>query len=163
VQALRLGRWPSGGQPFFVMRFVDGSPYSSIIKELAGLARTRADYQIVGRVLDAIVPLRDCAAALVYAHQEGFVHRDIKPGNIMVSDDGSTELDWGLVATVIDWGLVAQLGDQPAVAGSPFYLSPEQAAGQIASGAMDVYALGACLYELLSGDPPHRQELRQQL
>ncbi len=96
------------------------------------------------QVLDALAQVAEAAAAL---HARGFVHRDIKAGNVILADDGR--------ALLTDFGLAAAIGDATAEpAGSPFTASPEQLAGTPPAIADDVYSLGALAYELLSGYPP---------
>jgi serine/threonine-protein kinase len=93
---------------------------------------------------------RAIVAAVGHAHLRGLVHRDLKPDNIRVADDGS--------AWVVDWGLAADLGTA-AVCGSPIYAAPEQLAGQGVDGRCDIYSLGVLLYQLLSGRLPFVGEI----
>jgi serine/threonine protein kinase len=95
------------------------------------------------------------ARALHHAHVHGVVHRDIKPANIMVDDSGNTVkiMDFG-IARVAD-GSRTRTG---LVLGTPSYMAPEQLAGQAVDGRSDLYALGAVLYQLLSGRLPHQSD-----
>lgn len=99
---------------------------------------------------------REVALALEAAHQAGVVHRDIKPGNIMVDNEGKPwVLDFGIARQVEGDSKITQTG---AVVGSPAYMPPEQAAGKLdkIDRRCDIYALGATLYETLTGEPPYR-------
>lgn len=104
-------------------------------------------------VADAIELARRMAEAMAYAHAQGVVHRDFKPHNVLLAADGSPKVtDFGLAKLVQSQGpALTQAG---TVLGSPAYMSPEQASGREADARSDVYALGATLYELLTGRPP---------
>jgi hypothetical protein len=98
------------------------------------------------------------ARAMDYAHKKGIVHRDLKPQNIMLDqDDVPKVLDFGLAKT-IDHSTMSELTQQGAYLGTPSYMSPEQAGGDpsLIDGRADVYALGAILYEVMTGRPPFR-------
>ncbi|HEX7082007.1 MAG TPA: protein kinase [Gammaproteobacteria bacterium] len=110
----------------------------------------------IGRALDVRDALRygrEIAKALAVVHAAGIVHRDLKPGNVMLRDDGSVAL--------IDFGISqsahrpAGLGRQPAISGTPYYMSPEQARGEPTDERTDLYALGVILYQLLTGEKPY--------
>ncbi|HJU93644.1 MAG TPA: tetratricopeptide repeat protein [Pyrinomonadaceae bacterium] len=137
------------GQPFIVMEFVKGKSLSDLLDE--GLTLRRS-VEIVSSI----------AIALGEAHEHGIVHRDIKPSNVIISDRGHVK--------VLDFGLVKHLFDQPSsdvdldaktiystqtrsdvIVGTPLYLSPEQATGKAIDGRSDLFALGALLYECLTG------------
>lgn len=105
----------------------------------------------------AVEIVRQAAAGLGAIHQHGLVHRDIKPGNLLVTDDG--------VVKVADFGIVRILGDTTTtltatgqVVGTSHYLAPERAIGKPAGAPSDVYALGCVLYQLLTGHPPFQAE-----
>jgi serine/threonine-protein kinase len=107
----------------------------------------------------AIDLLLGLAEAVEHAHQKGIVHRDLKPGNILFTPDGHPKIaDFGLAKILDDTSSLQTRTD--AILGSPSYMSPEQAAGRISQigPATDVYALGAILYECLTGRPPVRGE-----
>jgi beta-lactam-binding protein with PASTA domain/predicted Ser/Thr protein kinase len=129
-----------GDRQFIVMEFVEG--------------RTLAEFLAGGRRLtpmQAVDLTQKIAAALASAHAQGIVHRDIKPGNVMVTRDGFVK--------VMDFGIARMQTDITApqtssVIGTPTYLSPEQAQGQVVDARSDLYSLGCVLYELVAGRPP---------
>ena len=133
----------AGGFLYYVMPFVDG-------ESLRGrLARER---QLP--IGDALRIAREVADALDYAHRQGVVHRDIKPENILLQGGHAAVADFGIALAVQSAG--GQRMTQTALSlGTPQYMSPEQAMGERAIDARsDIYALGAVLYEMLTGDPP---------
>lgn len=136
----------------------DGRP-TLVLRRIAG--RTLAEVLDETRTLDErlrLVPavLRACQA-VAFAHARGVVHRDLKPQNVMLGELGQTYVvDWGL-ARVEGGPLAAELTDAveaPGVLGTPAYMSPEQALGLAADARSDVWGLGACLYQVLTGVPP---------
>jgi serine/threonine protein kinase len=134
---------PDGlSQQWLVMEYVEGT-------DLAELIRTR------GRLApDEAAPiLAQTASALAAAHGAGIVHRDVKPSNILVAPDGQVKLsDFGIARTAADPSLT-QTG---LVTGSPAYMSPEVASGQLATPASDVWSWGATLFHALEGRPPYQ-------
>ncbi len=130
----------SAGRPFLVMKFVEGST-------LAGMSLSLE--QAVDVSLQA-------ARGVAYAHERDVVHRDLKPGNVMVDGSGHVVVtDFGLAKDLYSGGGLTKPG---TVMGTPSYMPPEQASGNNAEvdRSSDVYALGAILYELLTGRPPFR-------
>ena len=128
------------GVAFLVMELVDGQPLSAMIKE-----RRRIEADQVRSIIG------QCALALGVAHEARVVHRDVKPANILVRDDGLVKLtDFG-IARAVDASGHTRAGD---LLGTPSYLSPEQALGRPATGASDLYALGVVAHEMLSGAKP---------
>jgi tRNA A-37 threonylcarbamoyl transferase component Bud32 len=128
------------GQAWLVMELVEGEPLSTLLRREGGLT--------VDRTLDLVA---QAAAALHAAHVSGVVHRDVKPGNLLVRQDG--------VLKVTDFGIASATDAVPLTAtglivGTAFYLSPEQASGRSGSPASDVYSLGVVAYECLSGRRP---------
>jgi serine/threonine protein kinase len=132
------------GQPFFTMEYVDGGSLAQKIDDRPQPAKQAAQW------------LETVARAMHYAHQRGLVHRDLKPGNVVLTADG--------VPKITDFGLAKRLeGGQTwtrPVLGTPSYISPEQAAGKTdaISPLSDVYSLGTILYELLTGQAPFKGE-----
>lgn len=130
-------------RPFVVMELADSRSLADLIREEGRLSADQA--RSVGvQVL----------AALTAAHAEGIIHRDVKPANILVSEDGSVKLaDFGIAKSLSQASAGLTVAGQ--VMGTPSYLSPEQASGQPAGPRSDLYALGVVLFEALSGRPPY--------
>ena len=139
------------GQPFFSMRFVEGGSLAHWMeREEAGKGAegSRFDFRAIATLLARI------AHAVHYAHQRGLLHRDIKPGNILLDLHGEPLLtDFGLAKLVEKDSTLTRTA---AMLGTPSYMSPEQARGEAKqlTTAVDVYGLGAVLYQLLTGQPP---------
>ncbi len=133
----------AGGFLFYVMPFVDGESL-----------RDRLDREKQLPIEDALRIAREVADALEYAHKQGVVHRDIKPENILLQGGHAAVADFGIALAVQSAG--GQRMTQTGLSlGTPQYMSPEQAMGERAIDARsDIYALGAVLYEMLTGDPP---------
>ncbi len=130
-----------GGAYFIVMELVDGTSLAEMLRGGATLTAARSA-QIVAQV----------AAALGYAHRSGVVHRDVKPGNILITRDGQVKVtDFGIAQAVSSEDHLAEAG---SVMGTATYFSPEQAEGAAVDGRSDVYSLGVVLYEMLVGRPP---------
>jgi serine/threonine-protein kinase len=126
---------------FIVMEYVDGEALSSIIRTQAPLNPAQA----------ASVAA-DIAKALAYAHRRGVVHRDVKPGNVLITADGQVKVtDFGIARAV---GTDEQITQTGLVMGTATYFSPEQAQGLGVDGRSDIYALGVVLYEMVAGRPP---------
>src|SRR5690606_4735705 len=104
----------------------------------------------------ALRVIREIATAINYAQQKGFIHRDIKPDNIILRDDGSSALtDFGIARANDSATRMTRTG---AVVGTPHYMSPEQARGKQVDGRSDLYSLGIVLYEMLVGRVPYNAE-----
>jgi serine/threonine-protein kinase len=132
---------PLGG-PYLVMELVNGEPLSAILERVGRLSA----YNTMDVVAQA-------ARALDVAHQAGIVHRDIKPGNLLIMGDGTTKItDFG-IAKANTWG-DPRLTATGIVMGTAMYVSPEQATGAVVTGSSDIYSLGVVAYECLAGEPP---------
>ena len=130
------------GRLYIAMEYLPGRPLSQIIEE-----------QGASSLEDVISILRQVASALEYAHEQGLVHRDVKPSNIIVADDGHVTLtDFGLVKALESSGLTSK----DKVAGTPEYMSPEQAESKPVDGRSDLYSLGIVAYEMLTGRVPFK-------
>ena len=105
----------------------------------------------VGHILDIV---SDIAQGLDFAHEKGFVHRDVKPGNVLFRNDGRVVLaDFG-IAKAMDGSNSSTVAG--ASIGTPDYMSPEQARGEPVDGRSDLYSLGTVLFEMLEGHPPYQ-------
>ena len=129
---------------YYVMPYVQGETL-----------RDRIDREKQLPVEDAVRIAVAVGNALDYAHRHGVVHRDIKPGNILIQDGQPVVGDFGIALAVGSAG-GARLTETGLSVGTPFYMSPEQATGDMGVGpASDIYALAAVLYEMLTGEPPY--------
>ena len=132
----------SGGVPYIVMEYVEGRTLRDIL-------------QTEGRLLPqrALEVVADVCAALDVAHGAGIVHRDIKPGNVMLTPRGEVKvMDFGIARAAADTSSTAT--QTAAVMGTAAYLSPEQARGENVDSRSDIYSTGCMLYELVTGAPP---------
>jgi serine/threonine-protein kinase len=132
------------GLPYLVMEHIEGRPLHAYCDE---------------RRLDTRARLRlflEVCAAVAYAHHNLIVHRDIKPGNILVTPSGVPRLlDFG-IAKLVDHDAPSRATEATSLAFTPFYASPEQVQGEPMTTATDVYSLGVLLYEMLTGHGPYR-------
>ncbi|HEY1900662.1 MAG TPA: serine/threonine-protein kinase [Steroidobacteraceae bacterium] len=136
--------------------------YCYIVAEHVHGARTLAAYCRADNLLridDAVEIIYKCAKALHYAHSRGVIHRDVKPSNIMLTQDSDVRIiDFG-IALVSD----SDISRIEGIAGSPSYMSPEQVQSLELSNRSDLYSLGAVMYELLTGSRPFRAGNLQKL
>ena len=137
--------WGIEDVPYFVMEYVEGNSLTQILAKKKQLSISDVIY-IGSRV----------ANGLHAAHSNGLVHRDIKPGNILITSEGRVKVtDFGIVAIQNESSDITKTG---SVLGTATYISPEQAKGEPVSRQSDLYSLGIVLYELLLGKPPFEGE-----
>jgi serine/threonine-protein kinase len=128
------------GLLFCVIKLVEGTPLDSVMRELG---------QLPVPMVQGI--LAQVGGALGYAHRHGVIHRDIKPGNILIDDEGwAVVTDFGIAKVTDNEGLTST----GMAIGTPTYMSPEQATADDVTGASDQYSLGVVAYEMLAGRPP---------
>ena len=133
--------WGIGDEPFFVMEYIEGNTLTSIIANKRTISMT--DILFIGAQV---------SSGLQAAHSKGLVHRDIKPGNIMITPEGKVKVtDFGIVSLQNEESDITKTG---SILGTASYISPEQAQGKPVSKESDLYSLGTVLYELITGRPP---------
>ncbi|UCE59903.1 MAG: SUMF1/EgtB/PvdO family nonheme iron enzyme [Phycisphaerales bacterium] len=132
------------GKPFYTMKMVRGTPWSEAI-----------DDKPLSQNLDILLAVCDAAS---FAHSRQVVHRDLKPDNVMLGEFGEVQvMDWGLGAPVDSAGVLVDVTKSQAAGGTPSYMAPEMVTGdeEPVGTHSDVYLLGAILYEIVTGSPPH--------
>ncbi|MCZ2822968.1 MULTISPECIES: Stk1 family PASTA domain-containing Ser/Thr kinase [unclassified Modestobacter] len=135
-------RTATGATPYIVMEYVEGDTLRDVLRRERRLSPERA-----------MSLTADICAALDFSHRNGIVHRDVKPGNVMITPQGTVKvMDFGIARAVSD--SAATMTSTAAVIGTAQYLSPEQARGEGVDARSDVYSAGCLLYELVTGSPP---------
>jgi beta-lactam-binding protein with PASTA domain/tRNA A-37 threonylcarbamoyl transferase component Bud32 len=135
-------RTTTGATPYIVMEYVEGETLRDVLRREGRLSPERA-----------MSLTADICAALDFSHRNGIVHRDVKPGNVMITPQGTVKvMDFGIARAVSD--SAATMTSTAAVIGTAQYLSPEQARGEGVDARSDVYSAGCLLYELVTGTPP---------
>ena len=151
VQFRSLEEASEGGSPFLVMDYIDGQTLDDYLVEEGRLTED-----------ETLRILRPIAAALDYAHAKGVVHRDVKPGNVMIAKNGTPYiLDFGVARAIME-AMACATGKLSI--GTPMYMSPEQRHGASPKAAQDVYSFAAMAYECLTGSPPFsRKQIESQI
>ena len=135
-------RTSTGATPYIVMEYVEGDTLRDVLRREGRLSPHRA-----------MTLAADICGALDFSHRNGIVHRDVKPGNVMITPQGTVKvMDFGIARAVSD--SAATMTSTAAVIGTAQYLSPEQARGEGVDARSDVYSMGCMLYELVTGAPP---------
>jgi serine/threonine protein kinase len=142
VQVFDSGQDPESRRHYIVMEYVDGPSCADLLREHKLL-----------EVDETVAIVSDACHGLDYAHRAGVVHRDVKPGNLLIAEEMHTTkiADFG-IAKAAELTRITQVG---SVLGTAAYLSPEQAHGEEAGPPSDIYSLGVCAYQFLTGRLPH--------
>ena len=148
--------WDNGDSPFYTMKYIRGETLA--IKLKAHHQTTQGNEKTFQLLLSSFLSV---CQAIAYAHEQGVIHRDLKPDNIAIGEFGEV--------TVLDWGLAANVQDEAAdqvttgVYGTPNYMPPEQASAEgITDKYSDIYSVGAILFEILCGSPPRHPSFQTQ-
>jgi eukaryotic-like serine/threonine-protein kinase len=145
VQVFDFGLDQDSGRHYIVMEYVEGKSGAELLREEGHLP-----------VNDTLSIVGHACRGLDFAHRHGVVHRDIKPGNLLRSNEGTTKVaDFGIAKNLGDDSSITQAG---SVLGTASYLAPEQASGDEAGPAADLYGLGVVAYQLLSGQLPYEAQ-----
>ena len=138
VTIFDAGEDPETGEPYLVMEYISGQPLSKVLSRERKLP-----------LATALQFAQEIAEALDYAHNQGVVHRDIKPHNILITEDGHAKIaDFGVA-----W-LAQEIGQTGEIVGSPAYMAPEQMTGKKADARSDLFSLGVVLYTMITGFRP---------
>lgn len=175
VPVYELASRPQDNQPFYTMRFIRGETLrNAIAKYHEARNEGKSDPLALPTLLQAFI---NVCQALAYAHSRGVIHRDLKPDNVVLGDFGEViVLDWGLAkrvdrpddaypSLVIGEEARAEATRMGQFLGTPAYMAPEQAEGRLdlIDARTDIYGLGAILYEILAGGPPHQGQTIHEL
>ncbi|MCP4639522.1 MAG: CHASE2 domain-containing protein, partial [bacterium] len=148
VQIYSIGN--RDGVPFIAMEYIEGCALNTLVEREGPIAIRRA-----------VAIIRDTAEGLAAAHQQGIIHRDVKPANILVAKTGDVKVaDFGLSKTIKFDG---RLSATSRISGTPLFMSPEQARGELLDHRTDIYALGITAYFLLTGQPPFQSSTPYEL
>ena len=143
VQVFDFGLDEASGRHYIVMEYINGRSGAEILREETRLG-----------VADTLELIDGACRGLAHAHRMGVIHRDVKPGNIMRSDEGAVKLaDFGIAKAMV--GQTSQITQAGSVLGTAAYLAPEQASGAEVGPAADLYGLGVVTYQLLAGRLPY--------
>ncbi len=143
VQVFDFGLDEPSGRYYIVMEYIRGRSGAEILREETRLS-----------VADTLTLVGGACAGLAHAHRSGVIHRDVKPGNILCSDDGAVKLaDFGIAKALV--GQTSQITQAGSVLGTAAYLAPEQATGGDVGPRADIYGLGVVTYQLLAGRLPY--------
>ena len=146
IQVYFIGTDEATGQPFFAMEFVEGDSLSGLLKREGKLS-----------VENALKIMHQTAQGLATAHDKGVIHRDLKPGNLMLTPRGHVKIaDFGIALATQDFS--KKLTSTGEFVGTPGYLSPEVCLGKVVDQRSDIFALGIVLYEMLAGRLPFTDE-----
>lgn len=153
------------GRPHIVLKRIDGVPWDELIHDAKGVRRRFGADDLLEWNLSILMQVCN---AIAFAHSRGIVHRDLKPENIMIGEFGEVYiLDWGIAVCVDDDhdGRFPHVSSAKDMAGTPCYMAPEMLGGdQVRIGRhSDIYLIGAILYELVSGVPPHDGDSLQEI
>lgn len=137
------------GNVYFVMQYIDGEDLKTYLSRFASLTIEKATSLVL-----------QIAQGVAAAHRRGLIHRDLKPGNVLISRDGTV--------TVTDFGIALMVGEdtveeEQLVHGTPAYIAPEQARGEAATPVSDVYSIGVLFFEMLAGRPPFEADSPMEL
>jgi serine/threonine protein kinase len=145
VQVFDFGLDQDTGRQYIVMEYVQGKSGAQLLRDQGKLP-----------IAEALAIVGHACRGLEFAHRHGVVHRDIKPGNLLRSEEGTTKVaDFGIAKNLADESSITQVG---SVLGTAAYLAPEQAAGEEAGPPADLYGLGVVAYQLLSGQLPYEAQ-----